>query len=128
MSWAGYFGESVFLLRPGFAARGADGRTADNVYTQTAIVCSMQPLSEDQWTVADLGGRQSDFVKVYTSTQLYSGDPRPGAPANQPDRVKHRATDQTYEVVQVNEYRVGLLAHYRAVCRRVDEYQEGSRT
>ena len=129
MSWLMFFGEAATLQRPGAAVRGSDGRTVGNAYTSTAIICSLQPLSEDQWSVAELGGRQSDFVKLYTETQLYSGDPRPGATADQPDRITLDSTGQTYEVVQVNEYRRGQpLAHYRAVCRRVDEYQEGSRT
>lgn len=100
---------------------GSDGRPV--ALTRTLVTASMlasiQPLSGRDWQLADLGGRQQDYVKVYSETEMRSGDDK-ATPAVRCDRLV-QADGRTYEVVTVLPYRNGPYPHWKAIARRVDE-------
>ena len=117
----GVLGEVPIVLRrhPGGQAIGADGRPVQPALTVINAAGSVQPLKMREWNQLGLGGRVSDYVKLYTETALQVGDEVTGRLG---DRFDWQGN--TFEVFGVNEYEA-ILPHFKGTARRVDESAAG---
>lgn len=78
------------------------------------IMASIQPVSgEDQITVPE-GRRLTDFIKVYTGTEVLPVDE---PTSQQPDKLTWRGN--VYECVQVDVRQMGVISHYKAIFSKV---------
>jgi len=107
--------EAITLTRPTVGTWGSDGRQVPGASASTTIYGSVQPATGKDLEILPEGLRTKDAKRVYTYTAL--------TPANQ-----HTETTGdilvidtfSYEVQQVKRER-SIIAHYRAICTRLQE-------
>lgn len=94
--------------------RTAPGTYVNGVFVEGAettltIMASVQPLSDQDLVAVPEGRRESDMVKIYTDTDLYSqGDRGSG---QSPDRLVWIGED--YEISSKSVRQMGVINHYR---------------
>lgn len=110
-----------------------DGRPIAGVPTIIPdVLMSVQPLKQQEWQMLGLGGRISDWRKVYSETLIRSGRPEGGSGsgptqvefAHMPDWVVigdfPLGEYAIFEFVQVNSYDF-ICPHYKGIAKRLDE-------
>ncbi len=101
--------------------RGAVGSIVNGEYvpgalTTTAIVISIQPLTDEEMLSLPEGRRTMRHVKAYTATRLQAVDQVNGTPA---DLVAFDGFD--FEVQKVEDWFIGThLAHYKVIMAKVN--------
>lgn len=105
---------------PGGQTFGSDGRPRSRERTCVAanVSASVQPLTGKDWQILDLGGRRVDYRKIYSETELRSGDNQ-ARPAFKGDHVSKG--DDTFEVMTVEDFSESPYPHWKAIARRIDE-------
>jgi hypothetical protein len=106
---------TVQLVRSTSGTRGTDGRFVISVPTTSYIKASIQPADGKTLQMLEEGQRQQDVKKMYTTTEVRTGDQHAGSKA---DKIVYSGV--TYEVIKVSrEY--ALIPHYKAILIRVKE-------
>jgi len=102
------------------SGKGIPSITGPDITIIPDIVAGIQPLKASEWQQLSLGGRVSDWRKMYTEEEIVSGQGAgtPGPESRLPDLILFEG--QTYEAVQVNEYRA-VYPHWRTILRRRQE-------
>ena len=100
---------------------GADRRpvTAARTLVTAIMQASIQPLGGRQFLQLGLSGRQQDYVRIYSETEMQAGDNQAALKPRGDTVVKADGT--TYEVVTVLDYANGPYPHWKGIGRRLDE-------
>jgi hypothetical protein len=107
--------ETITRRRQAAGTRGSDGRYTPGATTDTTIQASVQPFAADELAVLPEGERHREPRKVYTTSDLRTGDQHLGTPA---DRLVIDSV--VFEVVAVERHR-SVIPHYKARAVRLQE-------
>lgn len=94
-----------------------DGVWVDGESIEFTIMASVQPASMEDLINLPVGRRLSDFVKAYTSTEIFPVSE--GEVQRQPDRLLWRG--HTYEATQVGVRQMGVIDHYKVIFTKVSQ-------
>lgn len=81
------------------------------------IAASVQPASREDMVVMPEGRRLSDYIKLYTSTELYTVTE--GNQPQQPDLFDWHG--HTYECVEVGMWQNRVVPHWKCLFRKVSQ-------
>lgn len=91
-----------------------EGEWVPGIASSVPIRASIQPVTgEDQITVPE-GRRLVDFIKVYTSTKVFTAAEATGQTS---DKIVWQG--DIYEAVQVDVRQMDVIPHYKAIFSRV---------
>ncbi len=103
---------------------GTDGRSFQGAPAIIGpISASVQPLKQSEWQQLDLGGRLSDWRKIYTETEIRAGSAEITNPKQVPDLIivgPLGPGTRIYKVVQVIRYDQ-IYPHYKAILKSFPE-------
>lgn len=80
------------------------------------IEASIQPMKSEDMVTLPEGRRLTDFVKLYTSTNLNTVSETTG---QQPDRLTWRG--HAYECISVDVHQMDVIPHYKCIFVKVSQ-------
>lgn len=106
--------------KPYTIQRPATGSYVNGVWvagaaTNVAIMATIQPVTGEDMKTLPEGRRLSDYVKVYTSTEVFPVSET----IQQPDQLVWRGS--TYECISVDVRQMDVIAHYKAIFSKVSQ-------
>lgn len=93
-----------------------DGKWVDGAPAPMTILASVQPVTAEDQIVMPAGKRLSDYVKLYTSTELY---PLSEQDKKQPDRLIWRGKE--YECIEVGVRQMDVISHWKCIFSLVQQ-------
>lgn len=105
--------QQVTRITPGEYVDGIFIPGTESTFT---IQASVQPMSGEDQLVIPAGSRLSDFVKLYTDTELLVLDEVTG---QQPDKLSWR--DHLYECIQVDARRMDVISHWKCIFSKLNQ-------
>lgn len=93
-----------------------DGKWVDGAPAPMTIKASVQPVTAEDQIVMPAGKRLSDYVKLYTSTELI---PLSEGSQQQPDRLVWRGKE--YECIELGVRQMRVIDHFKAIFSLVQQ-------
>lgn len=93
-----------------------NGYFVDGVTSSITIQASVQPMTGEDMKTLDAGKRLSDYVKVYTSSDLQVLGEASGLIA---DRLTWRG--HTYECISADVRQMGIINHFKYTFSKVTQ-------
>lgn len=93
-----------------------DGKWIEGAQTTVPILASVQPVTAEDQVVMPAGKRLSDYVKLYTSTELI---PLSENAQQQPDRLVWRG--RMYECIELGVRQMSVIDHFKAIFSLVEQ-------
>lgn len=94
-----------------------DGEWVPGSTTDINITASVQPASREDLVNLPEGRRLSDYIRLYTSTELYTVTE--GDQPQQPDLFDWHG--HTYECVEVGMWQNRILPHWKCLFRKISQ-------
>jgi hypothetical protein len=105
--------QTIIRTTPG---QYVDGKWVEGTEVNVPIMASVQPVTAEDQIVMPAGKRLSDYVKVYTSTELV---PLSEGSQQQPDRLVWRG--KQYECKELGVRQMDVLPHYKVIFSLVEQ-------
>lgn len=107
--------------KPQVITRQTPGAYVNGVYiagvnSTLNILASVQPVSGEDQVVLPEGKRLSDFVKVYTDTELLIVNELTN---QQPDKLTWRG--HIYECIELGAHRMDVISHWKYIFSRLNQ-------
>lgn len=94
-----------------------NGEWAPGGMVSVDITASVQPASREDLINLPEGRRLSDYIRLYTSTELYTVSE--GDQPQQPDQFDWHG--HTYECVEVGMWQNRIVSHWKCLFRKVSQ-------
>lgn len=98
------------LMRPdGAGGSYVDGVWADSAYNPVEILANVQPTGYKETMLMEEADRSKKMVKVYSASPIYSQE------ENENGADEFEWEGDTFVVMKVLNYSMGVLNHYKAI-------------
>lgn len=93
-----------------------DGNFVPGSTSAVPITATIQPATLEDQIVLPAGKRLSDYVRVYTSTELLTAAEESG---QQPDQLTWHG--HTYECISVGAHQMDVISHWKCIFSKVSQ-------
>lgn len=93
-----------------------DGKWIPGVEGPITILATVQPVTSEDQVVMPAGKRLSDYVKVYTATEII---PLGEVDGQQPDRLVWLG--RTYECIDRGVRQMNIIPHYKCIFSIIEQ-------